>query len=113
MSTTNPWLHMLHQLEPEYTTLQFMVEKGPRIITELFQRNKSWCIRLQEEKLPNNYNHIVWENPGKLDERVNWALEQLDTWSDVRRMAHDMWYFKRKHDAEKFQTLYNLKWASE
>lgn len=111
ISANDPWLKILHQLEPELTTLNFMVENGPRIFPEIVKRGKSWCVQLQEEKLPDNYNHFVWENPGKLDERVIWVTEQLANWPQVNRMAHNMWYFKRKRDAEKFQTLYNIKWA--
>lgn len=89
-----------------------MLEKGPQIFADLSQRGKSWCVTLQEQPLPNTTTPL-WSNPGKLDERVNWALIQLQKWPDVKRMAHDMWYFKRKRDAEKFQTLYNLIWGSE
>lgn len=108
----DPWTHILKSLEPSYTELKILLETGPKIFADISQRGRYWCVTLQEQPLPNATTPI-WSNPGKLDERVDWTLSQLDSWLDVKRMAHDMWYFKRKRDAEKFQTLYNLKWASE
>lgn len=104
------WTQVLSRFVPEYLELKFVLENGPDIFADLSQRGRNWCITLQEQPLPNTTTPI-WSNPGKLDERVEWALDQLEKWPDVRRMAHDMWYFKRKKDAEKFQTLYNLRWA--
>ena len=108
----DPWQHVLESLEPEYVTLKSMLEKGNKIYADLSLRGRDWCIHLQEEP-PEVVYGPVFSDFGKLDERVNWCCEQLSTWPNVRRMAHDMWYFKRKRDAEKFQTLYNLVWASE
>ena len=106
------WAKVLEQQMPEYILLKIRVEKGPKILAEISQRGKWWCITLQEQPLPNGETPL-WTMPGNLDERVNWTIPQLENWPDVKRMAHDMWFFKRKRDAEKFQTLYNLKWASE
>ncbi len=108
----DPWIHILQSIEPKYFELKNLLEKGPNIFADIYQRGKYWCVTLQEQPSPNTTTPI-WSNPGKLDERVDWAISQLDTWPGVKRMAHDTWHFKRKHDAEKFQTLYNLKWASE
>lgn len=108
----DPWVQILSALEPEYQELKFALENGPKIFADISQKGRYWCVTLQEQPLPNSTTPI-WSNPGKLDERVDWALSQLSSWPEVKRMSHDMWYFKRKRDAEKFQTLYNLKWASE
>jgi hypothetical protein len=89
------------------------MENGPVITADLGRRGREWCITLKEQSEYPHTDALLWNNPGRLDERVGWALEQLSTWPNVRRMAHDMWFFKRRRDAEKFQTLYNLKWASE
>jgi hypothetical protein len=87
-----------------------MLENGPKILADISRRGKWWCVTLQEQPLPFN-DTPVWSDPGTLDERVNWSIDQLKNWKDVRRMSHDMWFFKRKRDAEKFQMLYGLKWA--
>lgn len=45
-----------------------------------------------------------------LDDRVEWALEQLEDWPNCKRMSFNMWDFKHRTDAEKFITLYHLSW---
>lgn len=45
-----------------------------------------------------------------LDDRVEWALEQLEDWPKCKRMSFNMWDFKHRTDAEKFITLYHLSW---
>jgi hypothetical protein len=109
MNRVDPWIHVLEQLEPDYHKLKDTLNTGPKIFADLSQRGRWWCITLQED--PNmTFN---FPSTGKLDERVDWTVGQLADWPNIKRMAHDMWYFKYKRDAEKFQTLYNLKWASE
>jgi hypothetical protein len=99
-------------LKPEYITLKSMLERGNKIYADLSQRGQSWCIQLQEEP-PEVVHGPVFSEFDKLNQRVDWCCEQLKSWTNVRRTGHDIWYFSRKRDAEKFQTLYNLKWASE
>ena len=111
-TSIDPYIHTLVQLCPTYFTLKDIMDKGPKIFADLSRRGKQWSITRQEEVYSDDVTPI-WTNPGALDERVNWTMNQLENWPDVRRMSHDMWYFKRKRDAEKFQTLYNLKWAAE
>lgn len=106
------WTGVLRSLCPEYDILKDMLDRGPQIYADLSQRGKKWCITLQEQV--TGYDGTpLWNNPGALDERVDWAVTQLSDWPKVRRMSYDMWYFNRRHDAEKFQTLYNLKWSAE
>ena len=88
MSRVDPWIHVLEQIEPIYHTLKNNLEHGPKIFADLSQRGRWWCISLQED--PNmTFN---FSDTGKLDERVNWTLEQLAEWPEVKRMAHHMWY---------------------
>jgi hypothetical protein len=110
---TDPWTHIIEQIEPLYFEWKHQLEQGPKIHAELSRRGRDWCITLKEPSEYPDIDSLLWVNPGRLDERVEWATEQLKSWPMVKRMAHDMWFFKRKVDAEKFQTLYNLKWASE
>lgn len=107
---TDTWTHVLQQLDPEYLKLKEIMERGPRVFADLSQRGRWWCITLQEE-LTMGEGNPIWSYISNLDERALWMQMQLESWPDVKRMAHDMWYFKRKSDAEKFQTLYSLKWA--
>ena len=106
---SNAWVHTLTQIEPDYLKLSKILEMGPRIHADLIQRGREWCIVLQEE--PTGSDFVV--DLGNFDLRVEWTVNQLKEWPDVRRMAFDMWYFKRKRDALKFQTFYNLVWAGQ
>lgn len=103
MSTAQTWLDVIRAFEPAYDDLKYMLDQGPNIVATIGQRGNSWCVILEEK---NSYDGST-----KLDERVEWATNQLKDWPSTRRMAWHMWYFKHKRDAEKFQTLYNLVWA--
>ena len=46
-----------------------------------------------------------------LDEKVEWADLILKNWKTAHRSSWDTWYFHSKRDAEKFLTVYYLKWA--
>jgi len=99
------WHRVLVSLEPDYDKYKQMLEEGPKIFADLSQRGRRWYITLQEELLLENYSS------DQFDVCVEWTAEQLATWPDVKRSSYDMWSFKRKGDAEKFQTLYSMKWA--
>ena len=82
------------------------------VIPELTRRGRQWCVHINERwptvddagsYIPNTALH------GKI---VEWATPQLESWPNCKRMAYDMWYFERRQDAEKFITLYHLKWEA-
>lgn len=105
------WMKILTDIAPEYVKWKDILEKGPDIVLDISRKGKFWRVTFQERNHSAEWTP-VWIDPGAIDERVNWAMQQLENWSNVKRMAHDMWYFQKKRDAEKFQTLYNLKWGS-
>lgn len=96
--------NLLVQIRPDYYELKSIMENGPNIVATLSHRGHFWCISLEEET-----SH---DGSTKLDERVEWAEQQLKDWPATTRMSWHMWYFRHRRDAEKFQILYNLKWAS-
>lgn len=99
--TTDPWEHMLLAIEPAYEKYKEIVERGPKYIIDFSLVGDQQCqIRIREE-------HSL----GNLDERCEWAAEQLSTWPNCRRVAWDRWRFKHRKDAEKFRTLFTLFWA--
>jgi len=100
---TDPWEAILTSLEPDYEKYKSMLESGPRYCAELSKNCKVWVITVKELVYEDSYIDIT--------PVVDWTTEQLENWPDVRRMAYDQWYFKTKHDALKFQTLFYLKWA--
>lgn len=106
----DPWKHILKALEPKIEVLAVMLDHGPKIYPDITQRGRNWEIRLQEGwDTELDFQPLIGGD--KLGEAVNWTTEQLENWQGVKRMSYDIWQFKRKKDAEKFQTLFNLKWA--
>lgn len=84
----DPWAQVLDQF--------FDIDK-PKI--SLYLKGKKWNIRIASVK-PEIYN---------------WANSILSKWHNVN-IKHDHWNsehyeFKTRRDAEKFITLFNLKWA--
>lgn len=67
----------------------------------------NYCYRLQFVEETDGEQR--WYNQN-LNNCVEWAAEKLKDWPDVRRMAFDMWDFKKRKDAEKFITLFHLSW---
>jgi hypothetical protein len=57
--------------------------------------------------LPNNRVAIE----GYSNDMYAWVHETLDKWKNVELVDVEIYRFKTKKDAEKFITLFNLKWA--
>jgi hypothetical protein len=112
MIVTDPWAQMLEQINPEYTTLKFIVENGPEVKVNLRKVNLSWRVRLEEnwdnEEVGEVYYTADYQN---LDKRCAWAGEQLSSWNTATRLSHQEWKFSNRKDAEKFIMLFNLRWT--
>ena len=52
----------------------------------------------------------VFDTPA-LREVTEWTTEQLASRSDCRRTSQYVWEFKTLYDAQKFETLFLLRWA--
>jgi hypothetical protein len=111
MTFADPWVQMIEDIEPEYHTLKFIVDFGPDIKPVLRKVNLSWRVRLEEdwnnEEIGGMYYTVDYQN---LDERCEWASQQLATWKSATRLSHQEWKFSKRVDAEKFITLFNLRW---
>ena len=111
MIVADPWTQMLEQVEPKYLTLKYIVENGPEVKANLRKVNLSWRVRLEEdwnnEEIGGMYYTVDYQN---LDERCEWASQQLATWKSATRLSHQEWKFSKRVDAEKFITLFNLRW---
>lgn len=80
------------------------------IIKPKLQRRKQgpgylYRLRLVEE---SDDDIPIWK---KLDTCCIWAENQLEDWPECNRVSWDMWDFKHQKDAEKFITMFYLKWA--
>lgn len=112
MNVVDPWTQMLEQINPEYRALKFIVDFGPDVKAILRKVNLSWRVRIEEdwdnEEVGEIYYTADYRN---LDERCEWAAQQLATWNTATRLSHQEWKFSKKIDAEKFIMLFNLRWA--
>jgi hypothetical protein len=112
MIVSDPWTQMLERLEPEYPTLKSIVDLGPEVKAILRKVNLSWRVRLEEdwnnERIGEVYYTADYQN---LDERCEWASQQLATWNTATRLSHQEWKFSKRVDAEKFITLFTLRWT--
>ena len=102
---SDAWQHMLLAIEPAYDTYKAEMELGPKYSIETYIRsNVTWLCQI---RIRDELNLDI----SALNEVIDWATEQLDTWPNCRRTAWDRWDFKNPCDAQKFKTLFTLKWA--
>jgi hypothetical protein len=57
--------------------------------------------------LPDNKVSIEGYN----NDMYIWVRETLDKWKNVKTVGIELYQFENKKEAEKFITLFNLKWA--
>lgn len=74
----------------------------------LYKRDNSWVFHIVDfdEDLDADINTDLWT------ECIEWTEQHLVSYPRVVRMAYDMWYFKRKNEAERFQTLWLLRFSA-
>ena len=109
--TSDPWIETLRQIDPNYDQYQTMIEEGPNIVARARKVNLRWRVRIEENWDHSNGEYYYTFNDSKLDSRCKWAEEQLKSWRFVGRLSHQEWYFFNRKQAEKFVTLFNLRWA--
>lgn len=116
MIATDPWAQVLESFEPEYKKLKEKMERTPKIRIALRKVNLAWRIRIEEDwdsTKPEDLYMYYTADYGNLDSRCDWSADQLNDWKLVNRLSYQEWKFWRLRDAEKFLTLFNLKWADQ
>lgn len=105
----DPWALMLKDLVPEYDDLVEAMQFGPNITVTLESLNKEWKLSINEKwgVVDDAGSHF---NSKDFDDRVNWSAIELEKWN-CRRTSWNIWNFKSKRDAEKFITIFTIKWA--
>lgn len=115
-AVADPWISALEAFEPTYNDLRRLMEDGPNISCSITKKHFQHCVRIHEDwaNTPSDQQYQYYTaSDDKVGQRIEWASEQLSSWKFVRRTSYDQWMFLRKCDAEKFITLFTLKWACQ
>lgn len=108
---TTAWINILHQLEPDYSSYQKILDDGPKIIANISRVNLQWRVKIEEDWNNSNGEFYYTADYTNLDQRCMWAEEQLKNWRFVIRSSPREWKFFNKRQAEKFITLFTLVWT--
>lgn len=111
----DPWISILEALEPSYYKWKDILDNGPNISISLDKHKVRWWVNIYEDwanTAADQHYQYYTASDSKLRERIDWAAEQLEDWKFVSRQSYHHWAFMRKLDAEKFITLFNLKWST-
>lgn len=109
--TSSDWTNTLRQLESDYDKLVDIMENGIKIRAVIRKINFSWRVRIEEVWNEGNGERYYTADYSNLDSKCEWSAEQLKTWRFVVRLSHQEWHFLNRRQAERFVTLFNLKWA--
>ena len=77
------------------------------ILSSIYKRDRRWVFHI----IDYDDDIDAYVDTNALEGCINWTQEHLKSYPRVVRMAYDMWYFERKIEAERFQTLWMLKFS--
>lgn len=97
------WHNVLKSMFPTIDEDMKILESGPKYRAVISRRSNKWCVEIIED---------WFGDTDQLNDVIDWTVNQLAGWENCTRMSFDMWYFKYKKDAEKFTTLFHLKWPT-
>lgn len=109
----DPWTSMLTSLEPSYDKWKDIMDNDIKIAAYLDKRKSRWWITIHEDwdkTLADLQYRYYIASDSKLITCTEWTEKQLKDWKLVSRQSDCQWAFIRKADAEKFITLFNLRW---
>lgn len=79
-----------------------------RLITEVSRRNNRWIFKIVDWADDDDED---WFDFDRFSDCIDWTGQHLEPHPRVVRMSYDEWYFERRTDLEKFQTLWGLRWV--
>lgn len=79
-----------------------------RLITEVSKRNNRWVFKIVDWTDDDDED---WFDFDRFSDCIDWTTHCLESHPRAARMSYDEWWFERKRDLEKFQTLWALKWV--
>jgi hypothetical protein len=106
---SNRWELMLTDLVPDYDDLVEVMQLGPSINFTLTSVNNEWELSFNENWGDINDAGIHFNSENFYD-RINWSVIELEKWK-CRQTWWNTWNFKSRREAEKFITIFKLKWT--
>lgn len=80
------------------------------VTANITRRGTHWSLQVVEENSEFSRGLPLYDTR-LFDQSITWTEAQLLGRDDISRKSYDMWYFSTKQEAEKFKTLFTLKWA--
>jgi hypothetical protein len=79
-----------------------------QLITEVRKHRNRWSFKIVDWADDDDED---WFDFDRFSDCIDWTAKQIETYPRATRMSYDTWYFERKRDLEKFQTLWGLRWV--
>lgn len=112
MTPSANWIQAIKTLVPEYDDLVERMDE--KVIVRAFLKKEGirWTVWIKEDWTGSTLGHLYYTATyDEVDKRIEWAEQQLASWKFVSRVERDQWCFFSKKQAEKFITLFNLRWG--
>lgn len=107
MSNPNVWAGIVKQIEPDIDILREVIENTLPITVRILTNKPKYTVCITYDiEIPQLFipNQLI-------EDAIDWTTDQLESWTDVRRVSYDSWKFKTKRSMKKFLVLFELKWA--
>lgn len=105
------WEKFLQAWEPDINALRDMLRIGiePKIKFQVYElAENSFCLSIIESWPENCY--ILQYSESYYEKAIKFIESELLNWPDVTKINQDTWCFTSRNQAEKFITVFNLKW---
>jgi regulator of sigma D len=110
IQTIDSWHHMIKDLVDDYDLYQDISKNGYPVRLEIKPFKNFWILRVVED-LSIGAGDLYYTAPlKKLNQAREWTANQLKSWKRVSKTTDHRWVFLDLASAEKFKTLFNLRW---
>jgi hypothetical protein len=104
------WPHMIKDLVNDYDLYQDISKNGYPVKVEIKPYKNFWVLTIVEDLSVGAGEYYYTAPTKKLNQARRWATEQLRSWERVSKTYDNRWIFLDLTSAEKFKTLFNLRW---
>lgn len=105
----NTWETILKQIDSDYEKLKDLMYLNPKISFQIYEINSETYYLDTIEVWPENC-FVLNYTDSKWDKAISFIENELKNWPDVYKVNQDTWSFSSRNQAEKFITVFNLKW---